>query len=111
MADELDLGGGVLVFQAPLWQTNALLALSGDDLSAITIPLLAASLHRALESAESLLAALDRYELRYVVPGHGPLHTPEEARRIGEEDLRYLEKLDAAAREATYEQLSPGYAL
>jgi glyoxylase-like metal-dependent hydrolase (beta-lactamase superfamily II) len=85
--------------------------LPGDNLSAITIPLLAGSLHRALEAAESVLVALDRYELRYVVPGHGPVHTPEEARRVGEEDLRYLEKLDTAAREATYARLSPGYAL
>jgi hydroxyacylglutathione hydrolase len=85
--------------------------LPGDNVSAITIPLLAGSLHRALVAAEGLLAVLDRYELRHVVPGQGPPLAPERARQIADEDLRYLEKLDAAAREAAYERLSPGYAL
>jgi glyoxylase-like metal-dependent hydrolase (beta-lactamase superfamily II) len=84
--------------------------LPGDNLSAITIPLLAGSLARARESTERLLAALERYTLRYVVPGHGPVLAPGEARRIGEEDLRYLERLDASAQEAASEGLSPGYA-
>ena len=51
--------------------------LPGDNLSAITIPLLAGSLARAREATERLLAALDRYTLRHVVPGHGPVLTPE----------------------------------
>ena len=84
--------------------------LPGDNLSAITIPLLAGSLARAREATEGLLAALDRHTLRHVVPGHGPVLTPEEARRIGEQDLRYLERLDASAREAASAGLSPGYA-
>ena len=84
--------------------------LPGDNLSAITIPLLAGSLAGAREATERLLAALDRYTLRHVVPGHGPVLTPEEARRIGEQDLRYLERLDASAREAASAGLSPGYA-
>jgi hydroxyacylglutathione hydrolase len=85
--------------------------LPGDNLSAITIPLLAGSLARAREAAQRLLGALDGYALRHVVPGHGPVLSPETARRIGEEDLRYLEQLDAAAREAAGEGLSPGYAV
>lgn len=85
--------------------------LPGDNLSSITIPLLAGSLARARESSQRLLEALDRYPLRLVVPGHGPLLVPEQARRIGEEDLRYLEQLEAAAREAARDGLSPGYAV
>ena len=85
--------------------------LPGDNLSSITIPLLAGSLARARESTERLLGALDRHPLRHVVPGHGPVLSPEEARRIGEADLRYLEQLEAAAREAARGALSPGYAV
>ena len=36
--------------------------------------------------------------------------TPEGRGRIGEQDLRYLERLDASAREAASAGLSPGYA-
>ena len=82
--------------------------LPGDNLSAITIPLLADSLADARRSTEHLLAALDHHTLRHVVPGHGPVLTPEGARRIGEQDLRYLERLDAAAAEAVSEGLGPG---
>jgi len=85
--------------------------LPGDNLSAITIPLLGGSLHRALEAAKGLLLTLDRYELRNVVPGHGPVLTLEQARRIGEQDRDYLERLDEAAREAAAQGLSPGRAL
>jgi hydroxyacylglutathione hydrolase len=85
--------------------------LPGDNVSAITYPLLGASLARARESAENLLRALEDYDLRHVVPGHGPVLTLEQARRVGEQDLDYLERLDEAAREAAAQGLSPGYAL
>ena len=49
--------------------------------------------------------------MRFVVPGHGPVLSPEQARQIGEADLRYLEQLEAAAREAARDGLSPGYAV
>ena len=119
-AGDVDLGSfRVAVIDAPSHGREGLgyvlleqgILLPGDNLSAITIPLLAGSLARAREAAGRLLAALDRYTLRHVVPGHGPVLAPEEARRIGEDDLRYLERLDAAAREAASEGLSPGYAV
>jgi hypothetical protein len=68
-------------------------------------------LSRAIAATEALLAALDQHELRVVVPGHGPVLTPEHASRIGRDDLRYLHELEAAAREAADGGLSPGYAL
>ncbi len=85
--------------------------LAGDNLSAISYPLLAGSLERAVEATKALLGALERYPLRHVVPGHGPVLSKDEARRIGDQDLRYLEQLGVAAREATDAGLSPGHAL
>jgi len=85
--------------------------LAGDNLSAITYPLLAGPLSRAIAATETLLEALDRHSIRYVVPGHGPVLSAAEASRIGREDLRYLEQLEVAAREAADSGLSPGYSL
>jgi hydroxyacylglutathione hydrolase len=119
-AGEVDLGPfRVVVLDAPSHGREGLayvlpeqgILLPGDNLSAITIPLLAGSLARARAAAEQLLAALDAHDLRWVVPGHGPVLTSAEARRIGEQDLRYLEQLDAAALEAVRAGLSPGHAV
>jgi glyoxylase-like metal-dependent hydrolase (beta-lactamase superfamily II) len=119
-AGELQLGAfRVVAVDAPSHGREGLayvlpeqgILLPGDSLSAITIPLLAGSLARARVSAARLLETLDRYALRHVVPGHGPVLAPGEARRIGEQDLRYLDGLDAAAREAVRDRLSPGDAL
>jgi hydroxyacylglutathione hydrolase len=83
----------------------------GDHLSAITVPLLAGSLERTIAANERLLDAIARHELRWVVPGHGPALTPQEARQIGQADLAYLRALQAAAAEAHAEGLSPGWGL
>jgi hydroxyacylglutathione hydrolase len=85
--------------------------LPGDHISAMTYPFLGGPLVRAIEANERLLEAIDRHDLRWVVPGHGPALEPAEARRIGEEDLVYLRRLEAAAREARAEHLPEGYAL
>jgi glyoxylase-like metal-dependent hydrolase (beta-lactamase superfamily II) len=85
--------------------------LAGDNLSAISYPLLAGPLGRAIEATATLLEALDDDGLRHVVPGHGRVLLPDEARRIGREDLAYLERLQEAAREAADAVLSPGRAL
>jgi glyoxylase-like metal-dependent hydrolase (beta-lactamase superfamily II) len=83
----------------------------GDYLSAMTYPFLTASLRAAQATHEGLLSALDRHDLRWVVPGHGPVLTPAQAREVGEADLAYLERLARAAQEALRNGLSPGYAL
>ena len=64
---------------------------AGDHLSPITIPLLAGSLQAAVAANEALLDALDRHELRWIVPGHGRVLSPAEAREIGQADLEYLQ--------------------
>lgn len=119
-AGEVELGAfRVVAIDAPSHGREGLgyvlleqgILLPGDSLSAITIPLLGGSLARARVAAERLLETLDRFVLRHLVPGHGPVLAPEDARRIGEQDLRYLEQLEAAAREAAGDALSPGYAL
>jgi glyoxylase-like metal-dependent hydrolase (beta-lactamase superfamily II) len=84
--------------------------LAGDHLSAITIPLLV-GLASAIEANRRLLDAFERLDLRLVVPGHGRAHMPDEARRIGEADLAYLEGIAAAAREAVTDGLPPNDAL
>lgn len=118
--DELELGAfKIAVIDAPSHGREGVgfalldqgILLTGDNLSAITIPLLAGSLARACEATAQLLETLDRCTLRHVVPGHGPVLSPEQARQVGEEDLRYLEALGAAAREAASDSMSRGEAL
>jgi glyoxylase-like metal-dependent hydrolase (beta-lactamase superfamily II) len=83
----------------------------GDHLSPIAIPLLAGSLERAIEANEALLAAIERYEPRWVVSGHGRALTAAEAREIGRADVEYLKRLEDAASEAVAAAMSPGWAL
>jgi glyoxylase-like metal-dependent hydrolase (beta-lactamase superfamily II) len=85
--------------------------LPGDHLSAITYPLLAGSLVRAMQACERLLEALDANPPRWIVPGHGPALPVAEARAVGEADLAYVQSLAAAAREARSLGLPPGHAL
>jgi glyoxylase-like metal-dependent hydrolase (beta-lactamase superfamily II) len=84
---------------------------AGDHLSPITIPLVAASLARTIDATRALLDAIDRHDLRCVVPGHGPAIDPAEARAVGEADLAYLTALRDAAAEAHARGLSPGWGL
>jgi hydroxyacylglutathione hydrolase len=74
--------------------------LPGDYLSSMTYPFVIHSVEGARRTYERLLEALDRHELRWVVPGHGDALEPVRARAVAEEDVRYLEQLLAAAREA-----------
>jgi hypothetical protein len=54
---------------------------------------------------------LERDEVWLVVPGHGPVLDPIEARRIAAEDAAYLERLELAAARATADGRAPGPAL
>jgi hydroxyacylglutathione hydrolase len=85
--------------------------LPGDYLSDMTYPFIGAGLDRTIATTRRLLEALERLEIRRVVPGHGRSLTPHEAKAVGEADLAYLESLGEAAREARSDDLSPGEAL
>jgi glyoxylase-like metal-dependent hydrolase (beta-lactamase superfamily II) len=67
--------------------------LAGDYLSPCEIPFVdhLTDYRRTLQRLMTLIAS----GIDHVIPGHGPVLSAEEARRIGREDLRYL---DAIAR-------------
>jgi glyoxylase-like metal-dependent hydrolase (beta-lactamase superfamily II) len=85
--------------------------LPGDHLSAMTYPFVLGTLDDIIATTRRLLEALERFDLRLVVPGHGPTLTPEEAAAVGEADLAYLEELAGAVAEARADGLSRGDAL
>ena len=87
------------------------LLLPGDYLSAITYPYVTASVEESRRTIERLLEALERPEIAWVVPGHGPPLERDDARTIGHTDLAYLERLAAAAHRAVERGLSPGDSL
>jgi hydroxyacylglutathione hydrolase len=84
---------------------------AGDYLSAITYPFCLHGVAESRATVERLLAGIDRYGIETVVPGHGPVHDAAAARRIGEEDARYLAALETAAAEAAERSLAPAFAL
>jgi glyoxylase-like metal-dependent hydrolase (beta-lactamase superfamily II) len=79
---------------------------AGDFLSALAGPALLGSLDGMRRSCERLLQYIAQHELHWVVPGHGPALAPADARRAGEADLDYLDRLNRAARDAADEGLS-----
>jgi hydroxyacylglutathione hydrolase len=85
--------------------------LPGDYLSAMTYPFIGGGLDNTIATVRRLLDVLARFDLRWVVPGHGPVLTPEQAAAVGEADLVYLEALARAVGEARAEGSSPGDAL
>ena len=85
--------------------------LAGDYLSDMTYPFIVGGLEPAMATMRRLLDALERRDLRWVVPGHGRALTATEAAAVGESDLAYLEALARAVAEARAGALSPGQAL
>jgi glyoxylase-like metal-dependent hydrolase (beta-lactamase superfamily II) len=67
--------------------------LAGDYLSPCEIPFVddLSAYRRTLQRLMTIITS----GVDYVIPGHGPVLSADEARRIGREDLRYL---DAIAR-------------
>ena len=72
----------------------------GDNLCSLGAPLVFWSVSAAAETVERLLGALERYDVSWVVPGHGHVLSPGEARAIGMQDLEYLQTLGSTASEA-----------
>ena len=85
--------------------------LPGDYVSAMTYPFVVDSIARYRETNARLLSALDEHDLRWVVPGHGPALTPDQARSVASEDDVYLAAVQEAAREAVGAGLAPSPAL
>ena len=85
--------------------------LPGDYLSDMTYPFIGGGLQATIATVRRLLDALERHDLRYVVPGHGRALAPDEAARVGEADLAYLEALARAVSEAEAAGLDSGSAL
>jgi hydroxyacylglutathione hydrolase len=85
--------------------------LPGDYLSDMTYPFIGGGLEATIATVSRLLDALERLELRWVVPGHGRAIAPDEARAIGESDLAYLDALARAVADVRADGLSPGEAL
>jgi hydroxyacylglutathione hydrolase len=83
----------------------------GDYLSDMTYPFIGGGLQATIGTVQRLLAVLEQHALRWVVPGHGRVLTPEEATAVGEADLAYLEALAQAVAAAEAKGLSPGPAL
>jgi glyoxylase-like metal-dependent hydrolase (beta-lactamase superfamily II) len=79
----------------------------GDYLMASQHPMVWWSFSEARQSTERLLGALDRFDLRWVVPGHGPILSVEDAHRIGAEDLAYMEEVERVADEAQRDKVTP----
>lgn len=69
--------------------------LAGDYLSPCEIPFVddLAAYRRTLQRLMTIIAA----GIAHVIPGHGPMLSADEARRIGREDLRYLEAVARCA--------------
>ena len=69
--------------------------LVGDYLSPCEIPFVddLADYHRTLQR----LLAIINSGIEHIIPGHGPMLSSEEARRIGREDLRYLDAISSCA--------------
>jgi hydroxyacylglutathione hydrolase len=85
--------------------------LPGDYLSDMTYPFIGGGLAATIATVRRLLDALERYDLRWVVPGHGRPLTAEEAAAVGASDLAYLEDLARAVGEAAADGLMAGRAL
>ena len=100
-------------------QTNGLafvlvvqgILLPGDYMSSMTYPFSTFSVAHTLGTCRRLVDALDRYSIRWVVPGHGPALAAGEARAVTLADIAYLERLTEAARTAVAAWLAPGQAL
>ncbi|HEX5558562.1 MAG TPA: MBL fold metallo-hydrolase [Gaiellales bacterium] len=70
----------------------------GDYLSALEIPGVYDSVSAYRDTLEALVGVIERERPQYVVVGHGKPQTSEDALRIADEDLAYLEAVLAHAK-------------
>lgn len=73
------------------------LLIVGDYLSSLEIPSVYHSVRDYRDTLQTLVSVIERERPLYVVVGHGRPHTSDEALRIAEEDLDYVEGVLAYA--------------
>lgn len=83
----------------------------GDYLCATFAPLVFGSVTAYRQSTERMLSALDTVDLRWVVPGHGPLLSPDQASEMARRDIQYLDEVRNVATTARDEGWSYGAAM
>jgi glyoxylase-like metal-dependent hydrolase (beta-lactamase superfamily II) len=69
----------------------------GDYLSSLEIPSIYGSVREYRDTLQTLVGVIERERPLYVVVGHGRPHTSDEALRIADEDLEYIEAVVAYA--------------
>jgi glyoxylase-like metal-dependent hydrolase (beta-lactamase superfamily II) len=111
---ELEVGGvRVVAIEAPGNADDCLcyvlpdrgILLSADYLCPVTYPCPGGADTRA--TYDRLLAALDRYPVSWVAPGHGPPLPIEEARAVAAADVAYLDTVRRVAEDVVGRDLGP----
>jgi hydroxyacylglutathione hydrolase len=73
------------------------LLVTGDYLSGLEVPAAYVSVHDYRDTLQTLIGVIERERPHFVVVGHGRPHTSEQALRIADEDLDYVEAVLAFA--------------
>jgi glyoxylase-like metal-dependent hydrolase (beta-lactamase superfamily II) len=79
------------------WLPDEHLLVVGDYLSALEIPSCYSSVGDYRTTLQALVSVIERERPQFIVVGHGRPHTSEQALRIADEDLRYIEAVLAYA--------------
>lgn len=79
------------------WLPDEHLLVVGDYLSALEIPSCYSSVPDYRATLQTLIGVIERERPQFVVVGHGRPHTSEQALRIADEDVEYLEAVLAYA--------------
>jgi glyoxylase-like metal-dependent hydrolase (beta-lactamase superfamily II) len=79
------------------WLPEERLLIVGDHLSGLEVPFIEHSAWGYRENLQRLLGLIEAERPEWIAIGHGPPIEPDEARRVGQEDLAYIERLNAFA--------------
>jgi glyoxylase-like metal-dependent hydrolase (beta-lactamase superfamily II) len=79
------------------WLPEEHLLVVGDYLSALEIPSCYHSVQEYRGTLQTLISLIERERPQFIVVGHGRPHTSEEALRLADEDLDYIEAVLAYA--------------
>jgi glyoxylase-like metal-dependent hydrolase (beta-lactamase superfamily II) len=90
---------------------NERVLVPGDYLSASMCPVVWSSVTDFIDTTERLCEVLESSDLRWVVPGHGPLLCPADAIEIGRADVTFLRQIRNAAASAKEDELPWAHAM